>query len=474
MPATVLLVNPNRMSPPVAPLALEYLAAALEDAGTPFALCDLCFADDPAAALAAAVREYDPRLIAITMRNSDDCYCATQHSFIPDMQQLLQGLRKHSAQPVVLGGAGYSAAPEAILELTGADYGVMGDGEEALPKLAAALAEGGDVTHIPGLVWCDAAATHRTPPAYADFGQTALARDHLDNARYFARGGQAGLETKRGCPMTCTFCADPLSKGTRCRLRPPRVVAQEARHLIAQGVDAIHLCDAEFNLPLEHAKGVCRALIEAGLGEQWRWWAYLSPVPFDAELAELLVRAGCAGVNFGTDAGDAEMLRRLGRQYGPDDIRETARLCRRQGLTFMCDLLLGGPGETRESLRRSIELMKEIGPDCVGVSFGMRLYAGTAVSRAVLAQGLTTDNPHLRGRVADNEHMAWPIHYVEAGLGEDVIPYLRDLIGGDRRFFFGWPDETQADYNYDDNTVLADAIRDGARGAYWDILRRLV
>lgn len=79
MPLDVLLVNPNRMQPPIAPLALEYLATALEQAGLSCAVTDLCFADDPEAALAADLSTHDPRLVAITLRNSDDCYRATQH-----------------------------------------------------------------------------------------------------------------------------------------------------------------------------------------------------------------------------------------------------------------------------------------------------------------------------------------------------------------------------------------------------------
>lgn len=470
MSTQVLLVNPNRMKPPIAPLALEYLATGLQAVGVSYAVCDLCFADDPEAALAAELQTHYPQFVALTMRNSDDCYCATQHSFIPDIRKLVAVVRAHSEAQVVLGGAGYSTAPEAILTETGVDYGIVGDGEEALPKLALT---GNERSFVLGLVWTLPNGMHHREPVWPPFGQAPLARDQLDNRRYFAGGGQGGLETKRGCPMSCLYCADTHSKGRLCRLRPPHAVAQEARNLLAQGVDAIHLCDSEFNLPLEHAKDVCRAFIEAGLGDRWRWWAYLAPVPFDDELAELMHRSGCAGVNFGADSGDALMLRRLGRRYTPDDLRETGRLCHRHGLTCMFDLLLGGPGETRDSLTRTIELIKQIGPDCVGVSLGMRLYAGTGAAQMALRQGFNEENPNLRGRIEGNQQMAWPVYYLEAGLGEDVIAFLRDLIAGDRRFFFGWPDETQADYNYDGNQVLTEAIAAGARGAYWDILRQL-
>lgn len=479
MSLDVLLVNPNRMKPAVAPLALEYLATALETAGLSCALSDLCFADNPQAALVADLNAHDPRLIAVTWRNSDDCYCATQHSFIPDYQKLVETIRAHSDAPIVMGGAGYSTAPVALLDETGADYGIVGDGEGALVGLARANGPSGRLEVRPmredsltraiaGLVWRDGTEWRVNPPAWAPFGQEALLRDHLDNARYFREGGQAGLETKRGCPMGCVYCADVHSKGQRSRLRPPSAVAREAANLLVQGIDAIHLCDSEFNLPLDHAKDVCRALIAEGLGERLRWWGYLSPAPVDDELIGLMVRAGCQGANFGADNGSAAMLQRLGRPYTPDDLIETGRLCRAHGLTFMYDLLLGGPGETRATLRETVELMKRIGPDCVGVSFGLRLYANTGVAGLIETGGRS-----LRGRVEDNPGLAWPVHYLEAELGADAVGYLRELIGGDRRFFFGWPDDSQADYNYDDNEALVTAIRKGARGAYWDILRKL-
>ena len=101
-------------------------------------------------------------------------------------------------------------------------------------------------------------------------------------SRYFAHGGQAGFESKRGCPAACLYCADPVAKGRRLRLRPPTAVADEIAALLAQGIDHLHTCDCEFNLPPEHAIAVCEELIRRGLGRQLRWYAYCAPAPFRA------------------------------------------------------------------------------------------------------------------------------------------------------------------------------------------------
>ena len=153
--------------------------------------------------------------------------------------------------------------------------------------------------------------------------------------------------------------------------------------MLAQGIDHFHTCDSEFNLPAEHAREVCRAIIDAGLADRIRWYAYCAPKPFDDELAALFQRAGCAGINFGVDSGCDEMLRRLGRHFRTEDLASTAQSCRRHGIPFMFDLLLGGPGETRETLRQTIEFMRRIEPDCVGLAIGMRVYEGTPMAKWV-------------------------------------------------------------------------------------------
>ncbi len=236
----------------------------------------------------------------------------------------------------------------------------------------------------------------------------------------------------------------------RTRLRPPAAVADELEALLAQGIDHLHTCDAEFNLPERHAFDVCHELTRRGLGGRLRWFAYCAPAPFSAELARAMRAAGCAGINFGADHGDAEMLRRLGRAFTPEDVENAARYAHDAGMAVMLDLLLGSPGESEASLTRAIELAKRSAADCVGVPVGVGVYPGTELARRI-------EGPF----------------FVEPAVAPFIYSLLDRLIGDDPRFFFFDPSRPDRNYNYSGHTRLAEAIERGERGAYWDILRRL-
>jgi len=204
-----------------------------------------------------------------------------------------------------------------------------------------------------------------------------------------------------------------------------------------------------------------------------RWYAYCAVAPFDAETAGLFAEAGCAGIDFGADSGSGEMLKRLGRHYGPDALGEAARACRGAGIPFMYDLLLGGPGETRETVRQSLDAVREAGPDCIGVSLGVRVYDGTPLAAQVRDMGSVESNAALAGAKLDNDDFLRPLFYMSPQLGLDPVGFVRDLVGDDPRFFLpGGPDEKR-DYNYNGNDRLVQALSRGERGAYWDILRRI-
>ncbi len=477
MPDDLILINANEVRPPIAPIGLDYLAGAVRRSGRRVGLIDLNLAEDAAKALEAGLRNATPLLVGVSFRNTDDCFWPSGQSFVPGLQGILCCVRRHTDAPVVLGGAGFSVFPRAIVEATGCEFGIAGEGEAVIVRLLDALEAGREPADVPGLVWRphDGGPCRINPQEYPRPLSLPTARDVADNARYFREGGQVGLETARGCDRHCAYCADPLIKGAIVRGRPPGEVADEAESLLARGVDVLHLCDSEFNADEEHALAVCREFARRGLGERLRWYTYAAVVPFSVELARAMRRAGCVGVNFGTDSASADMLRVYGRRHGKQDIARAVRLCKENGMRVMVDLLLGGPGETPETVRESIGFMKATDPDCVGAALGVRLYPGTPLTRRLRADGGLPNRPGvhvLGGSVGPDAPLLMPVFYISPELGPEPARLVRNIIAEDRRFFPPAAPQQVEDYNYNDNAALCEAIRDGARGAYWDILSR--
>jgi len=466
----VLLVNTNLMKPPVAPLALDYLASALK--GFEVDLLDLCFAEDFAQEIHRYFASNSVTAIALTLRNTDDTHFAGQDFFVPRLKEIADRFRSHTSAPVILGGAGFSIMPEAILRYCELDLGIWGEGEYSLPLLIKKMAAGEEYRNVPGLIYRLGEGFRRNAPRYLDLkAMPPPERKTADNRRYFAEGGMGSIEAKRGCPKACIYCADPLGKGRHVRMRSPKSVAHEMEALLNMGIDHLHFCDSEFNLPPSHAQAVCHEITRRGLGSKVRWYAYCSPAPFSEGLATLFQRAGCAGINFGVDSANERMLRTLGRDFTVEDLERTTGICHRQGIVFMYDLLLGGPGETRDSLRQTIETMKRLSPHRVGAALGIRVFPGTRLATLVRREGPTANNPNLHG--AKDENFFAPIFYLSSALGPDAPHYLAQLIQGDKRFFSAFADAGDQNYNYNQNQLLVEAIKKGYRGAFWDILRRL-
>jgi radical SAM superfamily enzyme YgiQ (UPF0313 family) len=462
----VALVNTNRIEPPIAPIGLEYVAEALSAAGHRVAVLDLCWVDDGDSAIAGFFDGANFDLVGVTLRNTDDCVFTSRQSFAGEFADVVNSIRKHTDAPIVLGGVGFSVMPEQVLELCQADTGVWGDGEFALVELANRLEEKREWLGLPNLIWRRNGKWYHNPPSTPPLiDLPPMSRSWVDNRRYFREGGQAGIETKRGCPGQCIYCADPIAKGKETRTRPAKAVVDELERLLEQGIDHIHTCDSEFNLPSWHASKVCEEIIRRNLGDRLRWYAYCSPVPFSRELAKLMRRAGCVGINFGVDNGDEAMLRRLRRGFTPEDILNAVGSCQEAGIAVMLDLLLGSPGETRDSIVRTIELMKRSEPDRVGVALGVRVYPGTELASLVMQEELI-------GGLVGRDDVSEPFFFLEPRVAPFAFELLDGLIGDDRRFFFFDPSRPDRNYNYNANQRLVDAIRKGYRGAYWDILRR--
>jgi radical SAM superfamily enzyme YgiQ (UPF0313 family) len=466
----VLLINPNRMEPAVSPLGLEMVADGLTRSDVKWSLLDLFWERAPIKSLKNSLADNNPAVVGISIRNIDDCYYASKTFLLSHIKRYVKTIRGCSDAKVVLGGVGFGIAPGPVLDYLGADYGIRGDGEESFPELVKSLVSGDDISRIEGLVVSEKSAP--SPAVCRLNGRSGPARGLVQTKRYFDKGGQGNIETQRGCNRKCIYCADPVSKGRKPRFWEPAAVVEQFERLLENDINVLHLCDSEFNVSKKHAQGVCEALIRSGVSKKIKWYAYAMPSPMDDKLARLMKRAGCVGMDFGADSASARMLSGLGRDFGPKALEKCADACKKAGLIFMYDLLIGGPGETRETMKMTIDRLKKIRPHRAGVSFGLRLFPETSLHEMIRTEGGLSENPCIYGHTKNNDSLLKPIFYVTDTMGRAPEKYLKKLIDDDPIFLFAASDEFDKNYNYNDNKPLVSAIRKGARGAYWDILRR--
>ena len=370
------------------------------------------------------------------------------------------------------------SSPEQIVEYTGADFGIRGDGEQATVSLYRQLQQGGAVRGGPGP---DLARDERDPQQPAGLAGRDLSlpaqRTMVDNRTYFARGGQSGFETKRGCNRQCLYCADPLAKGRSRGRASPAEIADEIESLLAQGIDVLHLCDAEFNIPRSHALAVCEELIRRCLGERVRWYAYLAVMPFDAELAAAMRKAGCVGINFTGDSASDTMLARIDSRTGRDDLANAVAAVPRKRHHRDDRPAAGRSRRDPANRRRDDRLHQADQPRlCGGVAGHPCLSRHRHGRCSSSGKARSNRNPGLRRKYTGPIDLFLPTFYISPALGPEPARLIKDLIAGDKRFFEPMaeqPDAAATDHNYNDNTELVEAIRQGARGAYWDILRQL-
>jgi hypothetical protein len=247
-------------------------------------------------------------------------------------------------------------------------------------------------------------------------------RSVLDS-RYYTLYGIDSVQTKRGCPLRCDYCSYPIIEGRVGRTREPVRVADEVEAIQAQQPDARHffVVDSVFNLPKTHAKQVCRELVARG--NRLPWSCYANPLGFDAELAELMVAAGCAGTEVGSDGGTDEVLLRLRKGFDTARIREFHHIAVASGLPDCHTFILGTPGEQLDDVRRTLEFIVELDP------FGVILMVWADDAEA-LDPALARERAALReaifGVLEDHKH-EFPWWSIPA-IGVNYDPKLFELL----------------------------------------------
>jgi len=132
------------------------------------------------------------------------------------------------------------------------------------------------------------------------------------------------VQSRRGCPMDCSFCSTSAIEGRPIRMRSPDTVANWLEQLVTAGFCNIHFVDSTFNFPLAYAKELCRRIIERGLGINV--WCLVYPKWIDGELVRLMARIGCREIGLGFESRSSRMLGSLHKGFTAEEVRAVSKM----------------------------------------------------------------------------------------------------------------------------------------------------
>jgi len=389
----VLVVNTNRhgMPSPAMPLGACLVAEAAAHAGHRVRLLDLMFEPRPRQALARALQTETADVVGFSVRNIDDNNMAAPQGLLGHLRPLVDVARTHSEASLGLGGAAVGIMPREVLELSGAHWAVAGEGERVFPQLLDAVAGGRDPRTVAGVVTPGDAAVEPLRAAHAPETFAADLHRWIDVRAYEAHLAPAPVQSKRGCPFECVYCTYPLIEGRAYRLAEPEHVVDAVRRLKRQGTRDAEFVDNVFNEPREHALAVCEALARAHVGMRLHS-VDMSPRGLDVHLLRAMEQAGFASLGITVESASDPALAGLGKAFTAEDVRSAAEAVRHTRLPCLWSLLLGGPGETTDSVEETMRFVRDdVRPgDTVFLSAGLRVYPGTRLARIARDQGVLT------------------------------------------------------------------------------------
>ena len=337
------------------PLGLASIAAYLDRAGLISQILDCYAHPDADSCLRELLRRERPGLIGFS------CTTASFHDSVR-----LAKLAKEELPQIrtVFGGAHVSALKEKILEFSPfIDYVVIGEGEQTILELA--QLEGADPKCVGGVVWRDGDGSI----VNNGYRKDALVLDDLPFPAYeklagfpnayklpifnYPKAPNTSCISSRGCPYSCSYCDRSVFQRS-FRYNSAEYLYQHLKYLKERfGIRHINFYDDQFTFHRGRVEEFCRLMIDRPLGMTYNCAVRAEHV--DHELLGLMKAAGCWMVSLGIESGDEQLLAQHRQNANLDLLADTIRTIKSCGIRTKGLLMMGLPGETEHSIRRSME-----------------------------------------------------------------------------------------------------------------------
>jgi radical SAM superfamily enzyme YgiQ (UPF0313 family) len=344
------------------PMGLGYVAACLEQAGHAVEIIEPEILGMTDREIGDHFREYRPDLVGFT--------CTT--STVNSCSKISEIAKATCNCKTLIGGVHASALPEVTMrQFPTFDFLSYGEGEYMTVELVDRMETAApDYSGVLGLAYREGSdvVLNAPRPAITEMDSIPLPARHLvDLHQYrpqplFYKGlPYATINTSRGCPAKCTFCASFNSLGYRLRPHSSDYVVEEIDILVNKyGMRHLHFVDDTFTMNKKRAADICEKILNRDYRIIWHCFARVNTV--DEELLRLMKQAGCFSILFGIETGDMEIMKNIKKGITLDQARETLAICNRLGLKTECGFMFGNRGDTRETIEKTLKFAIELKP----------------------------------------------------------------------------------------------------------------
>ncbi len=294
----------------------------------------------------------------------------TLYVSIHPILELIEFIREHNRTTKIIIGGPYISSQcstedmssvTQVFEYMDADFYVINaEGETALCRILSCLKDGGDWREIENIAFKQNGTYVVTERSTED---NPLEQNMVDYSLFPAavHGEFVTLRTAKSCPFSCAFCGFPQRAG-KYKYLSVDLVEQELNAIREiGGITTLTFIDDTFNVPKARFKELLRMMIRNDYG--FRWNSFYRSDHGDEEAIELMAAAGCEGVFLGIESGSDSMLERMNKSARRKDYLKAIPLLKQAGISTHCNLIIGYPGETEQTVKETVELIETTSPD---------------------------------------------------------------------------------------------------------------
>jgi anaerobic magnesium-protoporphyrin IX monomethyl ester cyclase len=362
-----------RFKQPYPPLATILAAAVLRNEGYTVSLFDTNLRDDPAEII-PVLQKHNPAYVIIY----DDGFNYLSKMCLTNMRDAALRMADESKKSGSIVIVSSSDAADHFEKYLGhhVDYIVRGEGEETLKDLISALEKKEDVSSVQGVVFKKGKETIMTPPRAVIRSLDALplpAWDLVDIESYrtvwLQHHGYFSLNqaTTRGCPFKCNWCAKPIYGNRYTSRSPAHVVAEIEWLLKAYAPDYFWMCDDIFGLKPGWVQEFRDILREKGIKLRYKIQSRVDLL-LQEDTLDALAQSGADTIWVGAESGAQKILDAMEKGTKVEEIYKATRLMQQKGIKVAFFLQFGYLGETQEDIDSTIQMVRTLMPDEVGIS----------------------------------------------------------------------------------------------------------